>query len=53
MITSLETYILNISVRGIFEREIKLSKKNNTIWLDSYDEYDWSCSHWCGDTKDR
>ena len=31
VITSLETYVLNIPIRGIFEKDIKLSEENNTI----------------------
>ena len=30
-ITSLQTYILNIHIRRIFEKYIELSRKNNTI----------------------
>ena len=31
MMTSLWTYILNIIICGIFEKDIELSRKNNTI----------------------
>ena len=40
MITSLETYVLNIPIYEIFEKNIELSGKNSTISSDSYDEYD-------------
>ena len=45
-------HVLNISIYGVFEKDIKLFEKNNTNWSDSYDEYDWCCGHHCGDTKD-
>ena len=44
---------LNISSRGIFEKDIKLSEKNNNIWSNSYAEYGWPYSHLYGDTTDR
>ena len=50
---SLVFKLLNIPIRGIFEKYIKLSKKNSTIWSDSYDEYGWFYGHWCRDTKDK
>ena len=40
MIISLQTYVLNIPIRGIFMKDIKLSEKNKTIQSESYDEYD-------------
>ena len=53
LIAGLSTYVLNIPILGIFEKDIELSWKNSTIWSDSYDEYGWSCGHRCWDTKDR
>ena len=53
MITSLLTYVLNISIHVIFKKDTTLLKKNNIVWSDSYDEYGWSCIHCCDDTKDR
>ena len=32
-------HVLNIPIRRIFEKDIELSGKNNTISSDSYDEY--------------
>ena len=49
MITILKTYVLNITIFEIFEKNIKLSKKSSTIWSNLYDEY----GHWCDDIKDR
>ena len=39
IITSIQIYVLNIPICGIFERDIELSKKKSTIWSNSYDEY--------------
>ena len=36
MINSLYTYVLNIFIHGIFEKDINLFRKNNTILSNSY-----------------
>ena len=53
MITSFKTYIQSILIWKIFEKDIKLSRKNTIVWYDTYDKYGWSCDHQCGDTKDK
>ena len=40
VIAGLYNYVLNIPIRRIFEKDIELLGKNNTIYSDSYDEYD-------------
>ena len=38
------------SMLSVFEKDIKLFRKNNNIWSDSYE--DLSCGYWCRDAKD-
>ena len=37
----------------IFEKDIKLARKNGIVKYNLDDEYNLSCDHYCGDTKDR
>ena len=52
MITSLQVYVLNISIGRVL-KDIKLSEKNNIVLSGSYDKNSLSYDHQCGDTKDR
>ena len=53
MISCFQTYVIKILIHVIFEKDIKLFRNNIIIRSESFDEYGWSYSHRCGDTKDR